>query len=270
MDTTKKNPGALSARQSGTQSIYRASLLLSIVANSGDTGVRLVDVATNARLHIATARRILQVLVSQGFLSFESARKIYTIGPAIFSYAVLGSPWFSRYQTFRPVLDNIAKQTGDTVIFSIRSGNEAVCLTRTEGEHPIRVMTLDVGARRPLGVGSGSLSILAFTPDDDREGIIEQNAAQYAKYGLTTSRIRQMVARTREEGFAFNAGVIVEGVYGLAVPILSRSGGAVASVSVASVAARLTKIRRIEVLKVVREALQTLAGVRLPNVKSSL
>lgn len=263
MDLQAKTPSPLL----GAQSIARAVTLLEVVAKSGEAGMRLIDVSSTVGLHTATTRRILQALVAAGFLAFDVRRRLYTTGPAIFSFAVMGSPWFSRRDYFLPALEAIAAETGDTVLLSLRSGTESVCLMRREGQYPIRVMSLDAGARRPLGAGSGSLAILAFLPDADRDYILKANEALYPAFGLTAAEIAAMIIDTRKFGFSFNEGRIVDGVYGVGVPILGAEG-AVAAISVAAIAARLGPKRRAEIVTIIRDKLSRVPGVHIPQVTS--
>ena len=250
-------------RADGSQSIGRALSLISIVAGLGEERARLSDIAERSKLHVATTRRILQALVSDGFLAFDSRSKVYSVGPAIFSYAVMGNPWFARREIFMPILDRIAERTRDTVLFSIRSGSESVCLARREGDYPIRVMSLEAGSRRPLGAGSGSLAILAFLPEDERAAVTDQNAPHFAAFKLSLASVREMVADARRYGFAFNPGRIIDGVYGLAVPLLVH-GQAVASISVTAIAARMTPARRQEALKIICQEVSELENIETP------
>lgn len=251
------------SRPEGSQSIGRAVELLSMVAQRSLTGARLSEMAEAAELHIATTRRILQALVAEGLLAFDSGTKIYAIGPAIFSFAVQGNPWFSRRELFVPALDRIAHRTRDTVMFSIRSGIEAVCLARHEGAFPIRVMSLETGSRRPLGAGSGSLAILAFLPENERIEILKQSVARYEAFGLSSNELAKDVADARKAGFTFNPGRIVEGVYGIGVPILV-DGVAVAAVSVAAIASRMDPARRQEIVGIIRDEIASIPGSELP------
>lgn len=252
-------------RNEGSQSIGRAINLLSIVAEHGELGARLSTVAEKSDLHIATARRILQALVSDGFLAFNMQSKFYTIGPAIFSFAVKGNPWFARREIFMPVLDRIAEQTRDTVLFSIRSGSEAVCLARREGQFPIRVMSLETGSRRPLGAGSGSLAILAFLPDEERQALIKQNAPLFAPFKLSAADVEKMAGEARASGFAFNPARIIDDVYGIGVPILVN-GEAVASISVTAISARMQPERRTDIARTICRELASIGGVQVPEI----
>ena len=235
----------------GSQSIGRAVEVLALVSSRSKAGSRLSDVAEATGLHMATARRIMQALVSEGLLAFDRKSKLYVVGPAILSFAIQGSPWFARRELFVPVLETIAQRTSDTVLFSIKSGFEAVCLARREGAFPIRVMSLNTGSRRPLGAGSGSLAILAFLTDAERAEAMRHCARSYGPFGLSADDVTTMAADARRTGFAFNPGRIIDGVYGVGVPILSN-GAAVAP-------ARCT-----EVVGIICDALASIPEVELP------
>ena len=257
-------PSTTMTRPEGSQSIARAVELLSHVAASGDAGTRLTHVVQLTGLHVATARRILQALVAEGLLAFDPRSKVYAIGPAIFSFAVKGHSLFSHRELFMPALDNIARRTQDTVLFSLRSGIEAVCLARREGTFPIRVMSLEEGSRRPLGAGSGSLAILAFLPADQRAAILAACDASYGAFGLSGALVSKGVAEARRSGFSFNPGHIIEGVFGIGVPIL-REGAALASISVAAIAGRMGPARREEIVGIIREELAAMPDYEVPG-----
>ena len=214
-------------------------------------------------LKVATARRILQALVAEGLLAFDSKSKVYSVGPAIYSLALTGDEWFARRDLIASVLDKVSRRTRDTVIFVIRSGLEIVCLARHEGAHPIRVLTLDTGSRRPLGVGSASLAILSFLPDAQRNAVLQQCDGLYEAYGLTSQALAKAAVETRRNGFAFIPGHIAKGVYGVAVPLLTDDVPR-ASISVAAIASRMAPARRQEILGILCEEAALLPNCTLP------
>jgi DNA-binding IclR family transcriptional regulator len=251
--------------QPGSQSISRAIYLLSVVAAEGKTGgARLSAIAEKTGLHIATTRRILQALVADGLLGFDLDSKIYTIGPAILSFAAMGNPWFNRLDIFKPVLDRIAEKTHDTAFFSVRSGAEAVCLARREGGFPIKVLSLETGGRRPLGVGAPSAAILAFLSPEERRTLLEQNAVLYLEHNkLQVEDVASLIELAHRTGYAFDAGKVIPDVYGVAIPILV-DGRAVASVGVVAISARMEIERRLEIVNIIRNELAKIPGVKLP------
>jgi DNA-binding IclR family transcriptional regulator len=47
----------------------------------------------------------------------------------------------------------------------VRAGGYLVCIDRKIGDCPIKVFTVDVGLRRPVGVGGGGIAVLASMPE---------------------------------------------------------------------------------------------------------
>ena len=57
----------------------------------------------------------------------------------------------------------------------------AVCVLREDGDYPLKTHVLLPGDRHPLGVGAGSLAILAALPDDEVDACLQANAALIAR-----------------------------------------------------------------------------------------
>jgi len=177
--------------------------------------------------------------------------------------AVQSPPWFPQRSDIARALDEIATSTGDTALFSIRSGDEAICLDRREGGYPVRVMSLSLGDCRPLGVGSGSAAILSTLPYSEQQAILSRNETRILDYGLTLEEVSTMVDEARRIGYTYNAGAMIEGVHGMGVPILGDSG-AVAAVSVAAVAARMQPDTRQFIFETIRKCLASVGGISFP------
>ena len=61
----------------------------------------------------------------------------------------------------QPSLLRLSERSADTALLSVRSGVEALYLARSVGSHPLQPNYLQIGSRRPLGVGAGALALLA-------------------------------------------------------------------------------------------------------------
>src|SRR5256885_16138309 len=102
-----------------------------------------------------------------------------------------------------PAMAALSRETEDTAYLVVRSGFEAVCLHRLEGDFPIRTLVLQVGSRRPLGVGAGGLAVLAAIAPEEREAIIERGAPALPAFGkLTDAGLRLACEETARAGVA--------------------------------------------------------------------
>lgn len=235
----------------GAQAIKRALTLLRAVARTNERGARASALAAEAGLTVATAHRILGVLAQEGFLTHDPYSKLYHLGMELVRLGSAAQE-FSLRDQLRPVLDQVALETEDTVFLLIRSGNDAVCIDRVEGSFPIRTLTLEIGSRRPLGVGAGGLALLAYLSDEQIEAVITANARRYASYGgFSVDDIRKGVEETRELGYAPNNGILKPNVVAVGVPVRDVASRIVAAISVAAIPDRLPEERRERVAGII-------------------
>lgn len=234
------------AAAGGTQSIERVINLLRVVASRGRSGMRLGDITAASGLPSSTCFRMLQRLENEGVLERHAVTRKYLLGPLLHELGLLAQPRFQLAQRSENTLATLADLTQDTVYLSERRGNEAVCSARALGDYPIKALTLDVGVRRPLGVGAGGLAILCALPPAEAEDIITGHAQRYPKLSsLTAGQVREAVARGREQGFAFLDGAGHPGT--AAVGVIIPTVAPMAALSVAAISSRLDQARRVEI-----------------------
>jgi DNA-binding IclR family transcriptional regulator len=202
---------------------------------------RLTDIAREAGLDKATTLRLLDVLTRDGFVTRDPATKHYSLGTEVF---VLGAAAQSRFDP-RPAIGasllRLAHAFEDTAMLSVPSGAESICVALQEGTYPIRANYLEVGSRRPLGVGAGSLALLAWMPDREIEAIMPMVSARLERFPRITRRVLEdLVEESRKRGYAMLLDVVVEHMGGIAMPILGADGRPVAAISVAALTERIT------------------------------
>ncbi|HEX2115963.1 MAG TPA: IclR family transcriptional regulator [Alphaproteobacteria bacterium] len=263
----QRTPAAPAEDESGeatVKTIDRAARLLRAVATHGD-GAMLSAVARETGLGKGTVHRLLNALVDAGFVFQDLETKRYRLGAGL---GLLGQAAHRQdlAALARPSLLRLAEATEDTIYASLREGGTAVCVAREIGAFPIRTLSLDAGHVRPLGVGSGSLALLAFLPDDEVHTIVDRNAAWYARYpGHTRKALLADVAETRQRGYSFVDGKIVPGMNAVGVPVLDQDGRAAAAISLAAIADRVSGARIRELVGLLtREAASLAEAMGLP------
>lgn len=247
--TTPQPPSDASAHPWGTQSIHRAVTMLREIAARGQKGLRLVELAEALDLERPTAHRIVKGLVAQGMVAQNSQTKAYRLGHVVYELGLAAAPYFNLKDLCHPTLRRLTDKTGDSVFLMVRSGLDAVCFDHLEGAYPIQARALDIGGRRPLGVGAGGLALLLCYPDDEIEHIIDVTAPRFAAFGRTTvDRLRRAIQISREVGYVVNNEDVLEGVCAIGVPIRIGRGQPYAAISIAAVTARMTSPRREELV----------------------
>lgn len=227
------------------QSVERAVELLRAVVKGGRDGRRLTDLASDSGLSKSTVHRMMGALIGTGLVDQDPDTKQFCPGIELFRLGAAAADRFSVVEFARPALVQLADALGDTVFLSVPIGHESLCVDRQIGAFPIKALTVEIGDRRPLGIGSGSLALLAYRGDDEVEAAISANQSRHAMFArFDPVTLRQLVATTRRQGFAFIEGQLIEGMSAVGVPILDHRGRAIAALSVAAISRRLQSGRR--------------------------
>jgi DNA-binding IclR family transcriptional regulator len=235
------------------KSIDRAATILQVLAAFGVRGGPLTEIAKQAGFGKGTTHRLLAALTDVGFASQNAANRHYHLGARLGllsrqahqqDIAVLASP----------SLRHLAAVTEDTAYLSMREGLRSLCLGREQGDFPIKTLSLDVGQSRPLGVGSGSLALLAFLPKAEIESAVESNQRWLRDFpAFTPSKLASLVKQTQTQGFSFVEGLIIPGVNAIGVPVFDAQKRPVAALSITAIAERVHGERALKLAALLHE-----------------
>ena len=224
----------------GVGALQRAFAIIRLLADTKAQGARVTQIAKGVGLTQATVHRTLQALIAQDVVEQDERSKHYRLSIEFFVLAARAGNPVNLRELCRPALLRLCASLGDTIFLLARSGFDAVCLDRSEGPFPIRSFTGDIGGRIALGIGQGSLAILAFLPEAEREEIIRFNLPRVRELGVFDEvYLRTEIERVRELGYAARNTGLLEGMAGVAVPVCDQEGRAVAALSVGTISARL-------------------------------
>lgn len=233
---------------STSRSVERSLQLVRLLATAGRRGLALTDLARMTDLSHSTVHRLLRQLVSERLASQMDQSRRYALGPLAYELGIAAAPRFDIWQPARVLLRAFAEEVGDTVYLVVRSGMEAVCLERIEGPSPVRVLTLDAGSRRPLGLGAGGLAILAALPEEERQPVIDSVAsAVFAQGVMTRASLSASIDEYQRNGYAQVRNRVTLGTSAIGVHVGDILGRPIAAISVAAIDSRMDR-QRIAVL----------------------
>ncbi|QHE97033.1 IclR family transcriptional regulator [Pseudomonas cannabina] len=249
-NSTERNDGA---RDVGVGAVSRLFAVLRCLGDCDESGERVTQLAQRVGLSQPTTHRLLRSLMDEGMVEQDVLSKRYRLSIEFFALAAKAGNSGNLRDLIRPSLLRLSASLGDSLFLLARSGFDAICLDRSEGPYPIRTFTGDIGGRVALGVGQGSLAILAFLPEDERETVIAYNLPRLKDFHLYDEVfLRSEVANVRRLGYAARNTGALPGMAGLAVPILDRNGRSVAALSVATISDRLGPDRLMTVVELLK------------------
>jgi DNA-binding IclR family transcriptional regulator len=244
------------------RNIARLLAVLDALSQASAEGLRLTDVMDAAGLGKTTAHRILNGLAAHGLADQDPESRRYFIGLKMLSWANTARDRFSFARFAEPALLRLSRQTSDTVYLVVRLGDEIVCTDAREGSFPIRVLTLNVGDRRPLGIGAGSLSILACLSDEEVDAYFARNGDMLTRYPFDEVSLREMIAAARKNGYAYNNIHVLHGMEnmpgmaGIGLAIRRRDGVPVAALHLTAITSRLDPPRRDNIVAALRNEVE--------------
>jgi DNA-binding IclR family transcriptional regulator len=254
-----KNPKG----KDGAQSIRRAVAILRVLAAGREAGVPLAEVVQVTGLTRPTAHRIVHVLIEEGIVEKNTRSGRYAIGRQVPELALARQSRSSLLVAAEPHLIEVSKFVGDTLFLTVRTGFDTLCIARQIGAFPIQVLSLEVGTRRPLGVSSAGIAVLALMPEDEVREIVMQNEIRFETYRTTAAIAYKQIAATRQRGYCVRDIGLIPGTKAISAAISDAEGQAIAAITVSAVRNRLGPSRESEVadrLKAAAKAIETALG----------
>ncbi len=166
-----------------------------------DAPHQLGDIVEQTGLGKTNVHRILQILVATRYAQTRG-EGVYGPGPALHSLAVAAQADLDLDVTARPILASLQQRTGHTVHFAVRSGAEAVYVSKIEGNKPYQ-MASRIGMLITLHRTSIGKAILAAMPPRDLEYVLGGAAQTSALHpDLDRNILAAQLDEVRTRGYA--------------------------------------------------------------------
>jgi len=182
----------------------------------------------------STTHRILNILVSRKYLSFDSNSKRYSIGIRLFE---LGSLFISSNSNniisiAIPVIEKLVLETGYTVLLASLLEGSLVYLFSQHGNSPLLVQSY-TGQRRKPNYGILGKLLLAYLPEEEVDSILKcYPLEKTADNSITDPLIyKEELKHIRIKGYAYAKDETINGVSGFAAPIYDYKSKVIAGIA---------------------------------------
>ena len=200
-----------------------------------DAALSLKAIIERAGLTRSRAMRLLGTLESRGYLIENVETRQYHPGIKL---AILGKS-FQNYNSIeviiRPVLKQLADETGESATFFVADGIERVALMREEGSHAIRY-SIHEGQRLPIAIGASGKILLAFGIPGVLENIPAHEIAD-------RQMLDREIKRIRINGYAVSKGENVPDAHAIAAPVFDNNKRLIGALGIAGPASRLDDVQ---------------------------
>jgi DNA-binding IclR family transcriptional regulator len=214
------------------------------------------EISDRLDLPLSTTYKYLESLQEKGFLVRNRETKNYELGLMLFR---LGNVTGSRMKLVNialPHMKALSAGSGETVLLTVISGREVVCVERVETDGRIRV-SLERGSSLPLHAGASSKILLAY----QEESFLDALLCEHPSLVKFTERtvidpvlLKQELLTIRRQGFAFSDQEVDVGVRALGSAVFNHRAEVVAGLSIAAPGERMNDDALPGLIRLVREA----------------
>jgi IclR family acetate operon transcriptional repressor len=194
--------------------------LLYIVSQKEIIGVS--EAARELDMPNSTVHDYLRSLEEMGYL--KKTDEGYSLTTRLLEMGARHRLQMEIYTTAGEEIKKIARETGEHASLMIEEDGLGIFLTTVMGEHAVGVAAHD-GTRTPLHATAPGRTILAHLPDDRVDEIIDQRGLPSLTQKTITDRaeLQSELESIRDRGYASEEGETLDGIRGVAAPILERN-----------------------------------------------
>jgi IclR family acetate operon transcriptional repressor len=235
-----KSAGLTAPTQLKLGATTRAFAILDHVAASAKP-VDVLDIIASLKLPKATAYRLVDWFVGQGYLAREPGRKRLIVGPRLtnLAFGVLSASM--RNDAPHLVLQRLVRALDETCNIGTLLNGEVIYLDRVEAEHwPLRLHYTS-GSRVPLHCSAIGKLFLALAPAPRRQRLLQcLELRRFTDATITDkTRLEAELRQVRKEQIAFDREEYLVGVVCAAVPVLGVNGELLAALAIQAPQARM-------------------------------
>lgn len=225
-----------------SQTALRALRVLELMSEAAGP-VTVADVAAGIGADRSTAYRMLLTLAEAGYVVRQGSGRRYRLGYRLLSLSRSLLRDGDRSALIIACLERIARETRETVHFSVLDRDAAVLVYRAKGTQLVAV-DFQIGDRSPLHCTSIGKVLLAFNGPDLLAQTIATGLPAVAPNTITDAeRLAAEVARVRDAGFAYDDLEFADDMRCVAVPLFEKGGIVVGGISLSGPASRYTHER---------------------------
>jgi IclR family transcriptional regulator, acetate operon repressor len=240
----------------------RSFAILEHVAGSR-APVDVLDIIASLKLPKATAYRLVDWFVTQGYLSREPARRRLIIGPKLTNLAFGALSSSMRHDTPHVVLQRLMHTLNETCNIGTLLNGEVVYLDRVEADHwPLR-LHYTAGSRVPLHCSAIGKLFLALAASPRRRRLLQSmELRRFTDSTITDSaRLETELRQIRKEQVSFDREEYLVGVVCMAVPVIGKTGEMLAALAIQAPQARMNVQTARRHLPALRHAAAELAEI---------
>lgn len=215
-----------------SQSVDRALTVLEFLSKNSSP-ISLAQISSALKINKASMYRTLNSLTANGYVYRDNSSGTFQLSFKICELSSLILDRLDLKYIARPSLENLNRETGETVHLVIRDWSRGVYIDKIESTHAIRTRST-IGSRTYLHSTATGKVLLANLPQEHVEEIIAgAGLPQRTVHTITDpDKLYQELVKVAKQGWADDLEENEEGINCIAAPLINYKHVVVAAVSI--------------------------------------
>jgi DNA-binding IclR family transcriptional regulator len=201
----------------------------------------------------STTYRYIRTLRDKELLQ-KTASGGFALGPRVLQLARAVQKQRDIGQVALPIMEELGRQTRETVLLTRRFDRHSVCVERVEGPQTVRI-SFERGQVQPLHAGASSKLLLAYADKTEWDQLLTLPLESFTNNTITQPELLKSQLHTiRDQGYCVSNGEVDVGARAVAVPIKNHRGRLLAALTVVGPAFRMDDQVAMEHLALLKTA----------------
>lgn len=219
-------------------SIVKAFKLIECLVSEEE--FELSELSRRLQFPKTTAHRMLLTLESLGYVEQNQDNKRYRASIKFFELGWKVAAKINLIDLAHEFMVDLAKKTGETINLGILDGLEIICVDKVRSEHPLS-HDQPVGTRHKAYSSGFGKAVLAFLPEDEREGLFKDHTIipDTGRSLKSIIDVERDLRKIRNRGYSVDNEEGITGIRCVGAPIFGNDGRVIAGMSIAGPVMRI-------------------------------
>lgn len=218
----------------------------------------LTEIAEQVGMHKSTIHRLLATLESKRFITRDKTTGMYQLGFLFIELSSIMLHNLNFRSWSQPYLEQLSKQSGETVDLAILNNGHVVYLQVVESAQRVKIAAA-VGEQLPSFCTASGKAFLAFLPEEYARNTLYQELTKYTEYTVVSpDELTKDLRETRERGFAISEQEYEKDIHAVAAPIMDASGCPIAAIAIVGPSYRMPHDRMLTLGQMIKDTAEAI------------